>query len=214
MKKTKIIGYFIILFLLISVTQAVMPLEEEWLNLKVRVFRIQPSQGSEKSYPAKEGVTRSGVSRGNVKAFFLDGIVLLETVLYQDDEDLIRFIKEKMTFSDLGEKVEISSMGAWRLRIPKNLEAYLEELKRKEGKEVEEIVWVKSYEPYRLSISPLLVKRGDVILRVSFHNFERLLYQTIAVKLRRTLLVGFPSHVKGRKEVAYWIVFSFENYDF
>jgi len=211
MRKIKIIDCFLVLFFLILVNQVGMPLEDEFLNLKVRVFRIQPFQGGVKSYPTKEGGVRGEVSGGNVTAFFPDGIVLLETDLYQNDEDLIKFIKEKVKFSGLGEKVEIFSIGAWSLGIPKNLEAYLEELKRKEEKEVDSTVYVKSYEPYLLSISPLLVQRGEVILRVVFHNFERLLNQTIAVKLRRTLLVGFPSHVKGRREVAYWIVFSFED---
>ena len=164
-----------------------------------------------KSYPTKEGGIRGEVIGGNVTASFPDGIVLLESDLYQNNLDIVKFIKEKVKFSGLGEKVKISSIGAWSVGIPKNLEAYLEELKRKKEKENVGIQYVKRYEPYVLAISPLFVQKGEVILRIKFHNFEKLLNQTIAVKLSRTLLVGFPSHVMGRREAIYWLVFSFED---
>ncbi len=206
MKKNKIINNFLVLFFLISTAQIGMPPEDEYQNLRVRVFRILPFQGSVKSYPAKEGGIRGVVSGGNVTAFFPDGIVLLETDLYQNDEDLVRFIKEKVKFSGLGEKVKISKVEHSNHTITKD--RYIAIKENEEGKAVH----LTRYGQYLLSIRPLSIEgRREVILSVEFRNHEKLLDQTIGVRFSKTLIIGFPTNEKGSRGTVYWLALSFED---
>ena len=167
MKKNKIINNFLVLFFLISTAQIGMPLEDEYLNLKVRVFRILPFQSIvTKVTSTQDGGVSGEVIGGKVTASFPEGIVLLETDLYQNNEDLVKYIKEKVKFSCLGKKTGISHVDALNVFInAKNLEASVEG----EG------LYPKTYghAGNLLHVLPLSIEKEEVIFRVKFQGFEK-----------------------------------------
>ncbi len=211
MERNKIIICFLVHFISISIVQVGVSLEDGWLNLKVRIFRILPFQTivKAKSISIKDGKVggiQGGIIRENVTASFPDGIVLLETDLNQDNADLDRLIKEKVKFSCLSKRVGISQVDTLNISInAKNFETFI----AGEGL-YPKIMY--GHGGYRLIVVPLAIEKDELILRVKFQGFEKkLLDQTIGVKFAKTLLVGFPSKDFGGRGAIYWLAFSFED---
>jgi len=189
------------------------------INLKVRIFQIPPHQSITKtlpSPPAKEGeVTGIRGERigGNVTATFPNGIVLLETGLFQSNDDLIREIKEKVSFCC--EKV-LSILPVAEEDMLVKEESLLIPVK---GRKMYTQRNSHLYVDYSLEIQPLLIQDEEVLSRIRFsakyketeEDEKKLLDQTFGLKYSRTLLVGFPTNENHRRGTVYWLALSFEN---
>jgi len=219
MKKIKIIGYFIALFFLISITQIGMSLENQNLNLKVSIFQVPPYQGivkSESTLPTEEGVVggiRGSVIGGYITTSFPEGIVIFESGIFQSNTDIIRFIKDK-TKSTFPYFVGILPIADVLILVnAENLEISIAEEQVYPPRNKHLIV------DYLLKVLPLSIQNEEAVFKFRFSakyketkgDKKKLLDQIFGVKFRRTLLVGFPTNEDRGRGVVYWLAFSFED---
>ncbi len=219
MKVKRLIIYVLCTIILFALFSLGMSYRNPGLNLKVRIFQIPPHQSITKilpSPPAKEGeVTGIYGERigGNVTATFPNGIVLLETDLFQSNDDLIREIKEKVSFccekvlSILPVAEEDMLVDEVSLFIPLR------------GGKIYRQRNSHLYVDYSLGIQPLSIQDEEAILKIRFSakykvaegDKKKLLDQTFGLKYSRTLIVGFPTNGNHRRGTVYWLALSFED---
>lgn len=214
MKKKMVMSSLLIVFLF-SITKVGMLLDNENLNLKIRIFQVPPWQSIVMSVPTPPGEkgVKGSMRGGNVTASFPNGIVLFETDLPQSNEDIIRFIKEqtRFTFPDF---VNILPVADVYIRVD------TENLKTS-------IIGERKYPPrnkhlitdYTLQVLPLSIQNEEAVFKFGFFakykvaegDKKKLLDRTLGVAYSKTLIVGFPTNDNTGRGAVYWLVFSFED---
>jgi hypothetical protein len=150
---------------------------------------------------------------GNVTGSFPDGIVLFETDIFPDNEDLFSVIKEKVKFPNLTRILPIGNI--YFLVDTEKLEATVI------NEEVEMYPSRRKHlmREFSLQFMPVTVESEEAVIHVIFSvqkdennpDKMKLLDQTFGVPSFRTLLVGFPTNDEGGRGTVYWLAFTIEN---
>lgn len=217
MKEKKIINCFILIIILMS--NMGMSYPKEYSRLKVSIFHIHPYQYIVKNLPSppvEEGVL-SGIqgtkTGGHTTGFFPDGIVLIETGLFQSNEDLIRVIKDKVMFS----------CPDWVNIVPISETSFHVNTKKLEVSVINEEFFKPPPRYFvrkiLLNVQPLSIKNEEAVIKVKVKfstqlkptEKKELLDQAFLIKIPRTLLVGFSATDEGKRGAIYWLAISFED---
>lgn len=189
------------------------------LKMKIGIFQIPPYQSvvwNEPSPKTEEGVAggiRGKQIGGNVTGSFPDGIVLLETDIFPNNEYLFNVIKEKVKFPNLTRILPVGNI--YFLIDAAKLDAKVihEELERYPSRHRHLM------KEFSLQFMPVAVESEEAVIDVKFSiqtvegepDKKKLLDLTFGVPHSRTLLVGFPTNGETGRGTVYWLAFSIEN---
>lgn len=181
-------------------------------KIDVKIFQVPAVQiivKNEPSPPAEEGVVqgiRGTQTGGYVTGFFPDGIVLFETDLKLNHEDIIKSIRER-AMSSCPDWVKILSVADVQVRFS-SLEGGVmggrNYPQRHKHLEID----------YDFQARPLVISDEEIVIKVTF-SLKRpsgedkvLLDQAIALKADKTLVVGFPTNDDSGRGTLFWLAFS------
>jgi len=183
------------------------------LEIEVKIFQVPAYQYIVKSEPlpqAKEGVVggiRGTKTGGYVTGFFPDGIILFETDLYRNHEDIIKVIRER-AMSARPDWVNILSVADEQVRFDRDLTGGVAGghtyPQRHEHLEIN----------FDFDVTPLAVSDEEIIIKTIFILKETagedkiLLDQTFGLKFAKTLIVGFPTNDDKGRGALFWLAFS------
>ena len=183
-------------------------------KIDVQIFQVPAFQTivkSEPSPPAEEGVVkaiRGTKTGGYLTGFFPDGIVLFETDLKQNHEDIIKSIKERV-MSSLPDWVKVLPVADVQVRFS--------------GDSLEGgVMGGRNYSQRNKSLNvdydfkarPLVVSDEEIVVKAIFcikgssGEDKVLLDQAIALKADKTLIVGFPTNDESGRGTLFWLAFS------
>ena len=179
----------------------------------VKIFQVPAFQTIMKSepMPQEEGVVggiRGTKTGGYVTGFFPDGIVLFETDLKLNHEGIIKSIRER-TMSSRPDWVNILPVADVQVSFSRdNLEGGVtggrNYPQRNKSLEVD----------YDFKAIPLMANDEEIIIKAIFSlressgKYRVLLDQTIALKVDKTLVVGFPTNDDSGRGNLFWLAFS------
>jgi hypothetical protein len=190
--------------------------QSQVLEFEVKIFQIPAYQSivsSVPSLPKEEGVVRGirGTRTGGyITGFFPDGIVLIETDLCNNHEDIIQVIRKKV-LSARPDWVQILPLADVQVRFDRDSlggvaggRTYAQRHKHLEiGYDFEAI--------------PLAVSDEEIVVKIIFILKETtgedkiLLDQTFGLKFAKTLIVGFPTNDDSGRGTLFWLACSIKD---
>lgn len=183
-------------------------------EVDVKIFQVPALQKivkSEPSPPTEEGVVggiRGTMTGGYVTGFFPDGIILFETDLKLNHEDIIMSIRERV----------MSSRPDWVRILPvADIQVSFSRDNLEGG-----VVGGRNYPQknkhleidYDFKAIPLLVSDEGIVVKVVFclkttsGEDKVLLDQVIALKADKTFVVGFPTNDDSGRGTLFWLASS------